>query len=59
VGVELSTALLVRRVPLTDGMVRALVSAAENPDDPLRIVCMETLIEIGMCHSSKLLEHTH
>ena len=44
---ELSTSLLIKRVPLTDGMVRALVSAAENPDDPMRIVCMETLIEIG------------
>ena len=39
--------MLTKRVPLTDGMVRALVSAAENPDDPMRIVCMETLIEIG------------
>ncbi|WWC72760.1 uncharacterized protein I206_106724 [Kwoniella pini CBS 10737] len=35
-------------VPLTDGLVRAIVSAAENPDDPIRTVCMETLVEIGV-----------
>ncbi|ORX40861.1 Rapamycin-insensitive companion of mTOR, middle domain-domain-containing protein [Kockovaella imperatae] len=40
--------LLGRTIPLTDGMVRALVSVAENPDDPLRNVCMETLIEIAL-----------
>jgi hypothetical protein len=39
--------LLACRVPLTDGLVRAIVSAAENPDDAMRIVCMETLVEIG------------
>ena len=39
--------LLGRIVPLTDGMVRALVSVAENPEDPIRMVCMETLIELG------------
>ena len=41
------TQLLASRVPLTDGLVRAIVSAAENPDDPMRAVCMETLVEIG------------
>ncbi|WRT70894.1 uncharacterized protein IL334_007893 [Kwoniella shivajii] len=40
--------LLENRVPLTDGLVRAVVSAAENPDDAMRTVCMETLVEIGL-----------
>ncbi|KAK8850712.1 hypothetical protein IAR55_004632 [Kwoniella newhampshirensis] len=40
--------ILQRRVPLTDGLVRAIVSAAENPDDAMRTVCMETLVEIGI-----------
>ncbi|WWC92493.1 uncharacterized protein L201_007452 [Kwoniella dendrophila CBS 6074] len=40
--------LLENRVPLTDGLVRAIVSAAENPDDAMRTVCMETLVEIGI-----------
>ncbi|WVW80639.1 hypothetical protein I302_102625 [Kwoniella bestiolae CBS 10118] len=40
--------LLEDRVPLTDGLVRAIVSAAENPDDAMRTVCMETLVEIGI-----------
>ena len=39
--------LLERRIALPDGLVRAIVSCAENPDDPLRRACMETLIEIG------------
>jgi rapamycin-insensitive companion of mTOR len=37
-----------RRVALTDGLVRVIVTAAENPDDVLRSVCLETLVEIGM-----------
>lgn len=41
--------LLQKRVPLSGGMIRAIVSVAENPDDALRTVCMETLIEIGEC----------
>jgi len=41
------TVLLDKRVPITDGLVRAIVSSAENPDDPMRIACMETLVEIG------------
>ncbi|WVQ95387.1 hypothetical protein IAU59_002484 [Kwoniella sp. CBS 9459] len=45
---EPSARLLENRVPLTDGLVRALVSAAENPDDAMRTVCMETLVEIGI-----------
>ncbi|OCF45562.1 sterility protein Ste20 [Kwoniella heveanensis CBS 569] len=45
---EPSARLLENRVPLTEGLVRALVSAAENPDDALRTVCMETLVEIGI-----------
>jgi hypothetical protein len=36
-----------RGVALTEGLIRAVVSAAENPDDAMRIVCMETLVEIG------------
>jgi hypothetical protein len=39
--------LLARKVPLSGGIIRAIVSVAENPDDALRTVCMETLIEIG------------
>lgn len=50
-GTELCAETLKRKVALTDGMVRALVSIAENPDDPMRIICMETLIEIGMSHT--------
>jgi hypothetical protein len=41
--------LLQKKVPLSGGMIRAIVSVAENPDDALRTVCMETLIEIGEC----------
>ncbi|WWD20882.1 hypothetical protein CI109_105359 [Kwoniella shandongensis] len=40
--------ILQNRVALTDGLVRAIVSAAENPDDAMRTVCMETLVEIGI-----------
>jgi hypothetical protein len=43
--------LLDRRVPLPSGLVRVLVSSAENADDPLRTVCMETLLEIGRSKS--------
>ncbi|WVO18166.1 hypothetical protein L204_105869 [Cryptococcus depauperatus] len=43
-----ATVLLRNRVPLPDGIVRAMVSAAENPDDAMRTVCMETLVEIGV-----------
>lgn len=39
--------LLEKRVPLTDGLVRAIVSSAENQEDPLRLACLETLVEIG------------
>lgn len=39
--------LLECRVPLTDGLVRALVGAAENPDDVLRTASVQTLVEIG------------
>lgn len=39
--------LLAKKVPLSGGIIRAIVSVAENPDDALRTVCMETLIEIG------------
>ncbi|EIW69328.1 hypothetical protein TREMEDRAFT_30887 [Tremella mesenterica DSM 1558] len=40
--------VLEQRVALSDGLIRAIVSAAENPDDPLRNVCIQTLIEIGV-----------
>lgn len=39
--------LLDNRIPLSDGLVRVLVSVAENPDDPLRFIATETLVEIG------------
>ncbi|TXT05984.1 hypothetical protein VHUM_03745 [Vanrija humicola] len=42
------TVLLRFRVPLQQGLVRAIVSAAENQDDAMRIVCMETLVEIAL-----------
>lgn len=34
-------------VVITDGMIRALVSAAENADDSMQAVCIEALMEIG------------
>ncbi|KAL7420859.1 hypothetical protein Q5752_004812 [Cryptotrichosporon argae] len=40
--------LLEHTVPLTEGLVRAIVSAAENPDDAMRTVCMQTLVEIAL-----------
>ncbi|WOO81922.1 Target of rapamycin complex 2 subunit ste20 [Vanrija pseudolonga] len=40
--------LLRHRVPLQQGLVRAIVSAAENQDDAMRIICMETLVEIAL-----------
>lgn len=39
--------ILEQRVPLTDGIMRSIVSVAENQDDALRTICMQTLIEIG------------
>lgn len=39
--------LLAQKVPLTDGLVRAIVAIAENSQDAMWIVCMETLVEIG------------
>lgn len=39
--------ILEQKVALTDGILRSLVSVAENPDDALRTICMQTLIEIG------------
>lgn len=36
------------KVALRPGFVRAVVSAAENPDDPMHTVCMETLTEIAL-----------
>lgn len=39
--------ILIQRVALTDGILRSLVSVAENPDDALRTICMQTLIEVG------------
>lgn len=47
--------LLSRRVPLRQSLVRAIVSAAENPDDPMRTVCMETLMEIVLLDLPTLL----
>jgi hypothetical protein len=39
--------LLAYKVPLTDGLIRAIVAIAENSQDAMWIVCMETLVEIG------------
>lgn len=41
--------ILAQKIALTDGILRSLVSVAENPDDALRTICMQTLIEIGEC----------
>ena len=35
------------RIPLSDAIVRTLVSVAENADDPFKGICLETLAEIG------------
>lgn len=40
--------LISRPVPLRQGIVRAIVSAAENPDDAMQTVCMETLVEMAL-----------
>jgi hypothetical protein len=40
--------LLMRPVPLRQGLVRAIISAAENPDDAMHTVCMETLVELAL-----------
>lgn len=40
--------LLIRPVALRQGIIRAIVSAAENPDDAMHTVCMETLVEIAL-----------
>lgn len=37
-----------KRVPLRQGLVRVIVSAAENPDDAMRTACTETLTEIAL-----------
>lgn len=34
---------------LSEAIVRTLVSVAENPDDSLQAVCVETLAELGEC----------
>ncbi|KAK1923142.1 Rapamycin-insensitive companion of mTOR, middle domain-containing protein [Papiliotrema laurentii] len=54
--VDISSEISDKRVPLTDGMVRALVSVAENPDDPMRTICMETLVEIGVLDLERLIK---
>ncbi|EPQ54453.1 hypothetical protein GLOTRDRAFT_116357 [Gloeophyllum trabeum ATCC 11539] len=33
-------------VPLSDGVMRAFIAIAEQPEDPLRLACLETLAEI-------------
>ena len=35
------------RVPLSEAVMRALVAVAEHPEDVLRHVCYETLLEIS------------
>jgi rapamycin-insensitive companion of mTOR len=37
------------RIPLSDAIVRTLVSVAENADDAFKGICLETLAEIGEC----------
>lgn len=32
---------------LSEGLIRALVGVAENPEDSLRAVCLESLAELG------------
>ncbi len=39
-----------REVPtLSEGLVRCIVSMAENPDDTFRAIALETLAELGEC----------
>jgi rapamycin-insensitive companion of mTOR len=40
-------------VVMTDGMIRALVSAAENADDSMQAVCLEALMEIGKSSAAR------
>ena len=49
-----STSLISQRVPLTDGLIRAIVAIAENSQDAMWIVCMETLVEIGILDIERL-----
>jgi hypothetical protein len=34
---------------LSAGLVRVLVSMAENPEDPFQAISLETLAELGTC----------
>lgn len=40
------------RVPLSEPTMRALIAIAEHPEDPLRPICCETLVEIRTCFYS-------
>jgi hypothetical protein len=40
------------RIPLSDTIVRTLVSVAENADDAFRPIVLETLAEIGMSRAA-------
>lgn len=35
-------------VPLTESVMRALIAVAEQPEDPFRPICIQTLTEICM-----------
>lgn len=39
-------------VPLSDAVMRAFMAVAEHPDEPFRLVCLQTLTEICMSPSS-------
>lgn len=32
---------------ISEALIRVLVSVAENPDDPLQVICLETLAELS------------
>lgn len=34
---------------VSEALIRVLVSVAENPDDPLQVICLETLAELSEC----------
>lgn len=39
-------------VPLSEAVMRSVVAVAEHPEDPFRLICIQTLAEICMLYSS-------
>lgn len=40
-------------VPISEPIMRAIIAVAEQPEDPFRLICIETLTEICVYFSSK------